>query len=106
VSASIDTAKASLTKELLSLILVYDLLWIEIFPLVIIVEDVTISQIKYIIIMQENPLRRIYFALRSALELQLRFYVIDQLFHSFHLSAMQVQYFPLLSIVDAIELDH
>jgi hypothetical protein len=106
VSASIDTAEPSLTKELLSLILVYDLLWIEIFPLVIVVEDVTISQIKHIIIMQEYPLRRIYFALRSALELQLRFYIVDQLLHSFHLSAMQVQYFPLLSIINTIKLDH
>ncbi len=60
VPTTVYFSETALSDKLLLLILVDDLAGVEGAALIVVVENVTISQVEHIIIVQENPLGGVY----------------------------------------------
>lgn len=104
VPPSVDPSEPALAEQLLLLILVHHLPRVEVLPLVVIVDYVTISQVDHVVVMKEQPLGRIYSAERCPLELQLALDGIDKLINFTDVHARYVET-PRGALVKAVHFD-
>jgi hypothetical protein len=106
MSASVDASEAALSDECLSLVLIDDLFGVEVASLVVVVEDVAVSQVEHVVVVQHDALRRVHSRRRRPLVLQLRLNQVEQLVHALHVRTQQIQHRTRLSIVLPIFLDN
>ena len=106
MSAPVHATETTFTKECFLLVLVDDLSGVEIPALVIVVQNLTISQVEHIIVVKQYALRGIHTTLRGLFEFQLSFNLIDELVDALQVDTEQIKLscHPLLGLVSAIHL--
>lgn len=106
MSSSVHSSESTLADKSFPLVLINDLLRIKIASLVVVVEDVTVSEVEHVVVVQHYALRRVDSCGRRPLVLQLGFNQVEQLVHGFHIRTQQVQDCSRLAIVLPIFLDN
>jgi hypothetical protein len=87
MAASVHAAETSLAQQFLLLVLVDDLPRVKVASLVIVIQDVVVTQVYHIIVMQEQTLGRVHSTSCRTLELELVFQNIDELINCSKLHA-------------------